>query len=74
MKYYIFKSADEANKISYGFIPEDKISEESKEFAFKVLDALPKPIESVNGDSLIYRLSYNEETDVFFWEITNQGE
>ncbi len=66
MKYYIFKTPnDDQTEINYGFVPEDKISEGMKQYAFKVLTALPE----VEEGSIIsaYKLSYDEDTDIFRW-------
>lgn len=68
MKYYVFQLIKDGIK-TYGFIPEDKIQEEAKEFAFKVIDSLPEPLENVDGQQLTYKLSYNENQDVFYWEV-----
>lgn len=63
--YYVFQNTNEEGYYTYGFIPEDKIAEEVKQFAFKVLDALPEVGPELDGQN--YALDYNEAEDIFFW-------
>jgi len=63
---YVFRNIDEVTGVvSYGFIPEDKISDVAKELAFKILDELPVAGDELNGKE--YALDYNEAEDKFFW-------
>jgi len=63
---YVFKNTDEETGIvSYGFIPQDKISDVTKEFAFKILNELPVAGDELSGKE--YALDYNEAEDLFFW-------
>lgn len=66
--FYIFQNISEVDgTYSYGFIPEDKIQEDSKQFAFKVIDVLP--VVGPELDGIEYKLGYNELEDEFFWEV-----
>lgn len=63
---YVFKNIDEeTGVVSYGFVPEDKINDISKELAFKILDELPVAGDELDGKE--YALDYNELEDLFFW-------
>lgn len=68
--FYIFKNVSEVDGTnSYGIVPGDKIQEESKEFAFKVIEELPAAPQGDEFEGAEYILQYNELEDRFFWQL-----
>lgn len=60
--YYIFRVKEDDN-IQYGFLEEERVTEDIKRYAFRALDNLPEVTPEL--DEKEYVLDYVEETDSF---------
>lgn len=70
MIYYVFKNTDEeTGKVTYGFIPEDKLQDKAlaDEIVFSKLDKLPEP--PANSEGKVYFLDYDEKKKEFFFKV-----